>query len=109
VANAPGIDDVLDRERQAVEQAERLACRQLALGGLRRGHSLIAAQRDEAVQLALQLLGPRQRRAHHFDGRYFLAANACAELDRRQETKIFAHFPKKCSGEPGIVVCRRRR
>ena len=90
-AHALGVDDVLDRERDTVERPERLARHHLAFRLARPGHGLVAAQRDEAVQLALQPLGARKNRARRLDGRDILAGDARAKLDGREMTEILAH------------------
>lgn len=79
-ADAPCVDDVLDRIGNAVKQAERPAGHDRALRFPRLRHGLIAAQRDEAVQLGLHSLGARNNDAHDFNGRNFPADYLRAKL-----------------------------
>ena len=82
-SHTSGVDDVLDGEGNAVEQADLLACHELALGNPRLRQCLVAAQRDEAIQFRLQTLCAGEHRAHDLDGGHFLADNTCAKISGR--------------------------
>ena len=86
-----GVDDVLHRERDAVQQTQPAAGHHGLLGvaGLR--HGLLAAQRDEAVQLRLQPLSARKNGAGEFDRRDLPALNHAGQLVCGKETEVFVH------------------
>ena len=56
-------DQVLGRERHAMQRPERLAAHHRIFGGLRRGQRLLRHQEEEGVERALRRLGLVQRAA----------------------------------------------
>ena len=77
-----------------MKKAQRPPGHDLTLRIPRFGHGLIAAQRDEAVQLRLHSLGTRKNGARDFDRRNILAGDPRAEFGRRQQAQFIAHRAK---------------
>lgn len=88
---ALGVDDVLDGDGDAVEQAERLAGHHLALGFARRCNRLITAEGDETVERGLERLGARENGADDLDWRNPLSGDEAAQLGCGQATGIAVH------------------
>ncbi len=106
-SHAPGVDQILHRERDAVKQAQRPAGHDLPLRGPRRSHGLVAAKRDEAVQIGLQPLGAVEDGAGYLDGRKLLADNPRAQFDCGLKAEIITHrlaFPG--SDSPRMTFAR---
>ena len=89
-----GVDNILHGERNTVKKAEQPPGHDLTLRIPRLGHGLIAAQRDEAVQLGLHSLGTRENGTRNFDRRNILANDPRAEFGRRQQAQFIAHRAK---------------
>ncbi len=78
--DALGIGQVLDRERDAVQRAQRLAGHQLRLGDLGFGAGAFGADRHEGVQFGL-LLDAGERRFDRLDGRDGPGPDRGSEID----------------------------
>jgi hypothetical protein len=90
-AHADGVDQILHRERNAMQNTQLLAGHDLAFRFAGVGQGLVAANGDEAIQLRLQSLGARQHGAGEFDRRNLLATNAGSKFGSGQEAEFFAH------------------
>ena len=98
-AHARRVHEILGGERDAVQQAERLAAHHGVFGRPGRGAGLIRHQRDEAVQHRLQLLGARQHGSGQFDGRDFPGGDLLAQVGGGQAGEV-GHGLVSCSSPP---------
>ena len=104
-AHARGVDQILGGVGNAVQQAERLARHDVVSACLRRGHRLIGAERDEAVQHRLQLLGARQHGRISSTGETSLRRSS-RRVRRGQQAQVIAHraqLPGSSQGEDDIT------
>src|SRR5438093_14461 len=75
-------DQVLDRDRNAVQRAERLALHDRDFGVARRGARLIGGEETERVHARIDRLDPREHGGHHLDRRDLLLPDARREVER---------------------------
>ena len=79
-ALGPDRDQILGRERHAVQQSEPVAAHHRAFRGLRRGQRLLRHQKEKCVERALRRLRLVQRAARRLDRRDFAARDPAAQL-----------------------------
>ena len=86
-----------------MQQAERLAGHQLALGGARLRDRLVAADRDEAIQLALEGFGAREHGAGDLDGGDLPCGNEAAQFGCGQQAGIAVHRQITLRSRPSLA------
>jgi hypothetical protein len=89
--------DVLDADRQAVKQAERLTRRQGMLGTLRARHRGVYGERADRIDFRIEPLDGIEVRQQEFDRTDRLVAYAACKLSRRT--------PVQSAGTAHGVIC----
>ena len=100
-ADAGRVDQILVRDRQPVQHAERAATCGLLVRARRVGQRAFGHQRDDGVDLGVDALDPRQMRRHDVAGGHLLAAQTLHQLDRREVAQ-----PIVCVGWPRCTRLR---
>src|SRR5437867_13329935 len=88
VCSSDLVVQVLDRERDAVERAARLAPHERLLGLARRRQGLVGRERAERVDHRVEALDAVERRMGQLDRRELLRADQRDQLGRRGEREV---------------------
>ena len=104
-ADAGGVDEILVRDRQAVQRTERAAARLLLVGLRRVGHRPVGDERDDRVDLRIDALDAREVRRHHLARRELLAPDARGELDGGEVAELVAATARASVALTGGVGC----
>src|SRR5258708_31104965 len=104
-AHVLGVDDVFDGKRDALQNPNGFTRHDPAFGILCFSQGAVSAERDEAIQLRLQSLRPRQYSVGDFERRNLLAPDASSQLGGREQARIIVHLQttsKRPAGSPLI-------
>src|SRR5690606_163385 len=86
--HAARAERVLDADVDAGELAQGLAAAALLVDGLGGGERFLARERDEAVELSVELFDPLERRLGQLGGGNLALANELGELDNGSIEKV---------------------
>ena len=105
-SNALGGNQILDRDGNTGEGANRTLCREISFDFACRSARQFRRRRAESVQLRIKIGLPRQERFGDFDGRYFSFAHKPGEFDGANGEKIRA---RRCVSVSGLRSRQGRR
>ncbi len=90
-AHAGRVDQILDRERHAVQRSQRIAARHGGFGRARRCPRLLGAHRDKGVEARLALRDAGEDALHYLDRRHRTPCDERGQLGRRDKGEIVGH------------------